>query len=173
MWNIKNKLSFQINYILLGIIVISLFSCQQTTKNDVVRTVQKIDPIADTAIWWEKNNLRMIQTNLPAAESALNPDSLLADLIEYSANTLLINAGGIMAFYPTKLPFHYKNPYVKGDMLGRVISLCHENGIRVIVRFDFSRIHKSFFEEHPDWFYLSPKGERVDNYGMMVASVNG
>ncbi len=173
MWNIKNKLSFQINYILLGIIVISLFSCQHSTENEMLRKVQEIDPIADTAIWWEKNNLRMIQTNLPAAESALNPDSLLADLIEYSANTLLINAGGIMAFYPTKLPFHYKNPHVKDDMLGRVISLCHENGIRVIVRFDFSRIHKSFFEEHPDWFYLSPKGERVDNYGMMVASVNG
>ncbi len=173
MWNIKNKLSFQINYILLGIIVMSLFSCQHSTENEMLRKVQEIDPIADTSIWWKKNNLRMIQTNLPAAEGALNPDSLLADLIEYSANTLLINAGGIMAFYPTKLPFHYKNPHVKDDMLGRVISLCHENGIRVIVRFDFSRIHKSFFEEHPDWFYLSPKGERVDNYGMMVASVNG
>lgn len=171
--NIKNLLSFQVNYILIGIVIISLFSCHKTTKNEMVRTVQKIDPIADTSIWWNKNNLRMIQTNLPAAEGALNPDSLLADLVEYSANTLLINAGGIMSFYPTKLPFHYKNPYVKGDMLGRVISLCHENGIRVIVRFDFSRIHESFFEEHPDWFYLSPKGERVDNYGMMVASVNG
>lgn len=173
MRNIKNKLSFKINYILLGIFIISLCSCQQTTKNEMLLKVQEIDPIADTSIWWEKNNLRMIQTNLPAAEGALNPDSLLADLIEYSANTLLINAGGIMAFYPTKLPFHYKNPHVKDDMLGRVISLCHENGIRVIVRFDFSRIHESFFEKHPDWFYLSPKGERVDNYGMMVASVNG
>lgn len=169
----KNSLSFKFNCVLLGIVFISLFTCQPKKKNEVVRKVQKIDPITDTSIWWNKNNLRMIQTNLPAAEGALNPDSLLADLIDYSANTLLINAGGIMAFYPTKLPFHYKNPYVKDDMLGRVISLCHENGIRVIVRFDFSRIHESFFEEHPDWFYISPKGERVDNYGMMVASVNG
>ncbi|WP_242083530.1 family 10 glycosylhydrolase [Aestuariivivens sediminis] len=115
----------------------------------------------------------MIQTNLPAAEGALNPDSLVVDLLEYSANTLLINAGGIMAFYPTKLPFHYQNPYVKDDMLGRVISLCHANGIRVIVRFDFSRAHESFLEEHPDWFYLSPQGSRADNYGMIVTSVNG
>lgn len=169
----KNSLSFKFNCVLLGIVFISLFTCQPKKKNEVVPKVQKIDPITDTSIWWNKNNLRMIQTNLPAAEGALNPDSLLADLIDYSANTLLINAGGIMAFYPTKLPFHYKNPYVKDDMLGRVISLCHENGIRVIVRFDFSRIHESFFEEYPDWFYISPKGERVDNYGMMVASVNG
>lgn len=173
MRNYKNILSFQIKYILLSIVFITLFSCQQNNKIEVGPTVQKIDPTLDTSIWWNKNNLRMIQTNLPAAEGALNPDSLLVDLIEYSANTLLINAGGIMAFYPTKLPFHYKNPYVKDDMLERVISLCHENGIRVIVRFDFSRIHESFFKEHPDWFYVSPKGERVDNYGMMVASVNG
>jgi hypothetical protein len=173
MWIYKRIFSFQIKYILASICVIALCSCQQVTKNTVVPSVQNIDPTLDTSIWWNKNNLRMIQTNLPAAEGALNPDSLLADLIEYSANTLLINAGGIMAFYPTKLPFHYKNPYVKDDMLGRVISLCHENAIRVIVRFDFSRIHESFFKEHPDWFYISPKGERVDNYGMMVASVNG
>ncbi|PLX01423.1 MAG: hypothetical protein C0595_14735 [Marinilabiliales bacterium] len=173
MLNMKKILSFQINYILLVIVMISFLSCKQTTNNEVVSEVQKIDPTQDTSIWWKKNNLRMIQTNLPAAEGALNPDSLLADLIEYSANTLLINAGGIMAFYPTKLPFHYKNPYVKDDMLGRVISLCHENGIRVIVRFDFSRAHESFLEEHPDWFYISPKGERVDNYGMLVTSVNG
>lgn len=138
----------------------------------MVRGVQKIDPITDTSIWWEKNNLRLVQTNLPAPEGALDPDSLVKDLKGFSANTLLINAGGIMAFYPTKLPFHYKNPYVKGDMLGRVISLCHENGIRVIVRFDFSRAHKSFLNDHPDWFYISPKGQRVNNYYMLVTSVN-
>ncbi len=173
MVNYKNMVSFQIKYILLSICVIVIFSCQQTTKNGGVHEVEIIDPIADTSIWWEKNNLRMIQTNLPAAEGALNPDSLVVDLLEYSANTLLINAGGIMAFYPTKLPFHYQNPYVKDDMLGRVISLCHANGIRVIVRFDFSRAHESFLEEHPDWFYLSPQGSRADNYGMIVTSVNG
>ncbi|MDZ7721479.1 MAG: family 10 glycosylhydrolase [candidate division KSB1 bacterium] len=173
MKNYKNILSFQIKHILLSICVIALFSCQQSTKNTAVPAVQKIDPTVDTSIWWEKNNLRLIQTNLPAPEGALNPDSLVKDLIKFSANTLLINAGGIMAFYPTKLFFHYKNPHVKGDMLGRVISLCHENGIRVIVRFDFSRAHKSFLKDHPDWFYISPKGERVDNYDMLVTSVNG
>jgi len=156
-----------------GFFMFLLFACQPTEEKEIIPTVQKIDPTVDTSLWWKKNNLRMIQTNLPAAEGALDPDSLLEDLIEYSANTLLINAGGIMAFYLTKLPFHYKNPYVKGDMLGRVISLCHENGIRVIVRFDFSRAHESFLAENPDWFYLSPKGVRADNYGMIVTSVNG
>ncbi|WP_153798204.1 family 10 glycosylhydrolase [Foetidibacter luteolus] len=126
------------------------------------------------APWWKQNNLRVIQTNLPAYEAAtLNPDSLLQDLKNFSANTLLINAGGIMAFYPTQMPFHYTNPYMKSNMLGDVVKLCHANGIKVIVRFDFSRVHESIFKEHPDWCYISAKGERMINTDMYVVSING
>jgi hypothetical protein len=128
---------------------------------------------ADSAPWWKANNLRLIQVNLPAYEAAtLNPDSLVKDLLDHSANTLIINAGGIMAFYPSKLPFHYINPYMQKNMLGDVVSKCHANNIRVIVRFDFSRAHESIFKEHPDWFYISPKGERMINTDMYVVSIN-
>ncbi|GAB3165420.1 alpha-amylase family protein [Telluribacter humicola] len=123
--------------------------------------------------WWKANNLRLIQTNLPAYEAAtLNPDSLVRDLLDHSANTLIINAGGIMAFYPTQLDFQYTNPYMKPNMLGDVVRKCHENGIKVIVRFDFSRVHESIFKAHPDWCYISPKGERIINTDMYVVSIN-
>lgn len=126
----------------------------------------------DSIPWWKANNLRTIQVNLPAYEATLNPDSLIADLKYFSANTLIINAGGIMAFYPTKLEYQYTNPYMKENMLGDVISKCHDAGIRVIVRFDFSRAHRSIFEKHPDWFYISPTGERIINDDMYVVSIN-
>ena len=123
--------------------------------------------------WWQRNNLRVMQTNLPAYEAAtLDPDSLVADLVNFSANTLIINAGGIMAFYPTQLDFQYTNPWMKENMLGAVIEKCHAAGIRVIVRFDFSRMHRSIFEAHPDWAYISPKGERILNDDMYLASIN-
>ncbi len=123
--------------------------------------------------WWKQNNLRVIQTNLPDYEAAtLNADSLVKDLVNVSANTLIINAGGIMAFYPTRLDFHYRNPYMKPQMLGNVIAQCHTKGIRVIVRFDFSRIHESIYRAHPDWAYISPKGERMINRDMYVVSIN-
>jgi hypothetical protein len=110
---------------------------------------------------------------LPAYEAAtLNPDSLIKDLKDFSANTLLINAGGIMAFFPSKLPFHYINPYMKTNMLEEVVRKCHENNIKVIVRFDFSRVHESIFKAHPDWCYISPKGERIINTDMYVVSIN-
>ena len=127
----------------------------------------------DSIPWWKANNLRVIQTNLPAYEAeTLVVDSLIADLKSLSANTLIINAGGIMAFYPTKLEYQYTNPYMKDNMLGDVIAKCHENGIKVIVRFDFSRAHKSIFDKQPDWFYLSPEGKRIVNDDMYVISIN-
>jgi Hypothetical glycosyl hydrolase 6 len=127
----------------------------------------------DTKPWWKANNLRLIQVNLPAYEAAtLNPDSLVKDLLDHSANTLIINAGGIMAFYPTSLPFHYINPYMQKNMLGDVVKKCHANKIRVIVRFDFSRAQERIFKQHPDWFYISPKGERIINTDMYVVSIN-
>ncbi|MDZ4707050.1 MAG: alpha-amylase family protein [Saprospiraceae bacterium] len=123
--------------------------------------------------WWKKNNLRVIQTNLPAYEAAtLDPDSLVQDLITYSANTLIINAGGIMAFYPSKLDFHYINPYMKSDMLGRVVEKCHQHQIKVIVRFDFSRLDKTIYEAHPDWVYVDKNGQHMINTDKYVTGIN-
>ncbi|TFF40306.1 alpha-amylase family protein [Mucilaginibacter psychrotolerans] len=136
-------------------------------------SAQKKSAAVNEKFWWKRNNLRVIQTNLPGYEAAtLNPDSLVADLIHFSANTLIINAGGIMAFYPTKLKLQYTNPYMKPNTLRDVISKCHQNGIKVIVRFDFSRVHESIYKVHPDWCYISPKGERIINTNMYAVSIN-
>lgn len=126
----------------------------------------------DTLPWWKQNNLRLMQTNLPAYEAQLNVDSLIEDLQRFSVNTLIINGGGIMAFYPTKLDFQYINPYIQENMLADVIEKCHALDIRVITRFDFSRIHKSIFEKHPAWAYVSPTGERIINDDMYMVAIN-
>jgi hypothetical protein len=128
----------------------------------------------DSTPWWKSNRLRVIQVNLPDYEAAtLHADSLVEDLVNYSANTVIINAGGIMAFYPTKLPFHYTNPHMKPNTLGHVVKKCHDKNIKVIVRFDFSRVHESIFKVHPDFCYISPTGERIINTNMYAVSING
>ena len=146
------------------------FVCCSSKKNDTL--VDEAAAWPDSLEWWKRNNLRVMQTNLPAYEGGLNADSLVDDLISFSANTLIINAGGIMAFYPTKLENQYTNPFMKDGMLRDVIQKCHDNGIKVITRFDFSRAHQSIFKKHPDWFYLSPKGERIINDDMYVVSID-
>jgi len=157
-----------------GLLLFSLlfcYGCAQHTQ-DLIDTSSGQSEWPSEMLWWKANNLRLIQTNLPAYEAGLNVDSLIADLQYFSANVLLINAGGIMAFYPSKLDFQYVNPYMKENMLGDVIAKCHEIGIRVIVRFDFSRVHESIYMEHPDWCYISPDNDRMINDDMYVASVN-
>jgi hypothetical protein len=153
---------------LMLILSLAVLSCGREEK---IQIPQKIVWPSDIP-WWKANNLRVMQANLPAYEATLNPDSLVADLQHFSINTLIINAGGIMAFYPTKLQYHYTNPYMQPTMLRDVIEKCHNAGIRVIVRFDFSRAHKSIFDAHPDWFYISPKGEHIINDDMYAVSIN-
>ena len=160
-----------INSLAQFILISFLTAC--STESDL--TLQSRAPVSswpDTLAWWKANNLRLIQTNLPAYEATLDPDTLLADLQYFSANTLLINAGGIMAFYPTALEYQYTNPYLQDDMLGEVIRRCHADSIRVMVRFDFSRAHESILKAHPDWFYISPAGNRINNAGMYTISIN-
>jgi hypothetical protein len=123
--------------------------------------------------WWKRNNLRVMQCNLPAYEATLNVDHLIEDLQQFSVNTLIVNGGGIMAFYPTELEFQYTNPFMQPNMLGDIVKRCHASNIRVITRFDFSRFHRSIYEKHPDWAYISPSGERIINDDMYMASING
>ena len=141
----------------------------------ITHLVQSQTPIlsSDDSEWWKRNNLRLIQMNLPAYEAAnLVAEEIVQDLNNFSANTLIINAAGIMAYYQSDLDFEYTNPYMKPGELKRIIDQCHQSGIRVIVRFDFSRAHETIFKAHPDWFYISAKGERMINTDKYVVSIN-
>ena len=35
--------------------------------------------------------------------------------------------------------------------LRQIIDACHEEGIRVIARTDFSKVHYDLYEQHPEW----------------------
>ena len=58
--------------------------------------------------WWQDNRLRLIQTNLREIDANMDVDRLIRELKRYSANVLMMNAGGISAFYPTKLKYHHR-----------------------------------------------------------------
>lgn len=124
--------------------------------------------------WWMQNTQRLIQTNLRATDAALDRDALLGRLLDLKANVLLLNTGGLVSFYPTDLPFHYRSPYLgRGDLTGDMVKRCHDNGIRFMARFDFSKIHESIFEKNPSWAYRSLSNEVVNYNGFVHTCVNG
>jgi hypothetical protein len=124
------------------------------------------------ASWWEEP-LRILQTNLRVTDGALDGAAIAQEAIELGANALLINAGGIYAFYPTDVPFHRRSPFLRGDLLGDAIRACHAAGVYVIVRYDLSGLHRDAYEAHPEWFYRSADSRPMVDKGLYITCPNG
>ena len=122
--------------------------------------------------WWLAEPMRMIQTNLREIDTDFTVDEYVEKLKAYSANVVLFNVGGIEANYDTDLPFQYRNPYQKPHFVETLFERLHQEGIRVIGRFDFSKINTVIGDRHPDWLYVSPKGEHVNYNGQYHTCVN-
>lgn len=123
--------------------------------------------------WWLENNHRLIQTNIRETDANLDVQKLVGQLKELSANVLMLNTGGIAAFYPTNLPYQTRSPYLEGDLIGEVVRLCHENDIRFIARFDFSKVNESILKKKPEWLYRSKNGEYIHHEGLVSTCLNG
>lgn len=124
--------------------------------------------------WWHTKQWRLIQTNLREIDMLdIEADQVVADLQAFKANVLMLNAAGIIASYPTDLPFHFQSPYLKGDSLQDILDACHAADIRVIARTDFSKVRRPLYEQHPDWAYRTPGGDIVDYNGDVHVCING
>lgn len=117
----------------------------------------------------------MIQTNLREIDCNLDPERLVDQLKSFNANVLLLNVGGIVAFYPTELPLHHRDDFLKdgADMVGAVLETAHRNGIKVVGRFDLSKCHREVYEAHPDWFWVGVDGRPVVYNGLYHTCING
>ena len=166
----KNLLFFII--ILSGIMMVS---CQQTEKGSKTTVVDytTIDPGKYDSTWWNRESYRLVQTNLREIDAAMDVDAYVKSMVDANVNIVLINVGGIVANYPTELPYQYRNPFMEGDLAGELINRLHEKGIRVIGRFDFSKINESLAAKKPEWLYVSTRGEHVNYNGQVHTCVNG
>ena len=127
---------------------------------------------ADVA-WWMTPR-RMIQTNLREIDARMDSDAYVESLTDCRANVVLFNVGGIVANYPTDLPFQYRNPNMQGDLTAEVVRRLHAQGIRVIGRFDFSKVNESIAAEHPEWLSRDSQGNAYPPYnGQQPTCLNG
>jgi hypothetical protein len=124
--------------------------------------------------WWNDKPWRMIQMNLREIDMIdIDARRIVADLQDFRANCFMINAAGIIASYPTDLPFQFQSPFLQGDSLATIIDACHAAGIRVFARTDFSKVRRPIYEMHPEWAYRTPTGEIVDYNGDIAVCING
>ena len=124
--------------------------------------------------WWKNASWRMIQTNLREIDMLdISAKQFVQDLKSFHANIVLINAAGIIASYKTALPFQYQSPYLKADSLKEIVDLCHENGIRVLARTDFSKVAQSLYEKHPEWAFRTLDNQLMIYNGFVQCCPNG
>jgi putative glycosyl hydrolase-like family 6 (GHL6) protein len=125
--------------------------------------------------WWKREPIRFLQTNLSENDSTADPRALVAAVAGFGANTFLMNMGGIVAQYPTKVPFHYPSAFLPPgrDLFGDVVREAHARKIRVIGRFDLSKTQRPVFDAHPEWFFRGANGEPVIYNGLYSSCING
>ncbi len=116
--------------------------------------------------WWNSAPWRMVQTNMREIDmKEINAQEYVDALIEFGANVCMINTSGIISSYPTKNEYHFQSEYLTGDSLKSIIDLCHENGIRVIGRMDFSKVRHPIIDKNYEWAYIGTDGKIVDYNG--------
>ncbi len=123
--------------------------------------------------FWRKP-WRIVQPNLRKIDAiGLDAGSLMDQTVEYGANVTQISAAGIVAWYPTKLPYQRVNEYLKGDFIGEVIEEAHKRDIKVLLRVDVTKQYDDQYEKHPDWFIHDAEGRPVRNWEMLATCLHG
>ena len=86
---------------------------------------------------------------------------------------VVINAGGIVAYYPTHIPLHRPAKYLGGrDLFGELCRAAHEDGLVVFARMDSNRAHEDFYKAQPDWFAVDINGKPYKAGELYVSCIN-
>jgi len=77
-------------------------------------------------------------------------------------DTLLLSGGGIMAFYPTEIPYHHRSRYLGDrDLFGEFAAAAKREGMRVVARMDPNWCYADGAEAHPEWVARTADGQPV------------
>jgi hypothetical protein len=86
---------------------------------------------------------------------------------------VIINAGGIVAYYPSKYPLHHRAEFLGDrDLFGELAEAAHKDGLAVFARMDSNRAAADFYKAHPDWFAVDGNGNPYRSGDGYVTCVN-
>jgi putative glycosyl hydrolase-like family 6 (GHL6) protein len=74
-------------------------------------------------------------------------------------DAVLLNGGGIVAFYPTRVPFHHRSQFLGSrDLFGDMVAAAKKRGLRVVARMDCNFAYAEAWRAHPEWFERNADG---------------
>jgi hypothetical protein len=84
--------------------------------------------------------------------------------LDYFARTrsdaVCLSAGGCVAYYPTKVPFHHRSAWLGDrDVFGELVAGCRKLGMVVVARTDPHATYDDVQAAHPDWIAVGADGK--------------
>lgn len=123
---------------------------------------------------WFQRTLRWGQTNL----TELDPQRYDAAWWrqywkETALQGVIVNAGGIVAYYPSRFDLHRRAEHLgERDLYGEIVRDAREEGLAVLARMDSNRADDAFFRAHPDWFTVDADGTPYRAGDKYISCVN-
>ena len=77
------------------------------------------------------------------------------------ADAACLSAGGVVAFYPTEIPLHYRSRWLGNmDTFGDIVAGCRKLGMNMVARTDSHACHQDVYDAHPDWIAVDAQGNK-------------
>jgi putative glycosyl hydrolase-like family 6 (GHL6) protein/glycosyl hydrolase family 42 (putative beta-galactosidase) len=74
-------------------------------------------------------------------------------------DALLLNGGGIVAFYPTTVPYHHRSEFLGSrDLFGELAAATKTRNMRLVARMDCNYAYGEALKARPEWFERNRDG---------------
>lgn len=76
------------------------------------------------------------------------------------SDAVCLSAGGCVAYYPTRVPFHHRSAWLgESDPFGELVAGCRKLGMAVLARTDPHATYDDVQQAHPDWIAVDSSGK--------------
>ncbi|MFC4007003.1 family 10 glycosylhydrolase [Nonomuraea purpurea] len=115
---------------------------------------------------WPRTATRWTQLTLAEDDPAHLDVGFWTEVMRESrSNAACISAGGYIAYYPTRIPFHYRSSFMGDtDPFGALVEAARGLGMHVMARVDPHAVHADAARAHPEWLACDPQGEPIEHW---------
>jgi len=118
---------------------------------------------------WYDRTMRWVQLILVESDPGqFDPDWWLSLFRRTHADGLCLTAGGLMAYYPTQIPFHHRSKWMKegDDPFGYLVAGCRKLGMTIVARTDSHSCLDDAAAAHPEWLNVDENGAKRRHWEM-------
>ena len=110
---------------------------------------------------WFDRPMRWSQLTLAEGDvQAYDQQFWLDYFVQTHSDAVCLSAGGVVAYYPTKVPLHHRSVWLgERDLFGELVEGCRKHGMIVVARTDSHAVHQDVFDAHPDWVAVEANGQ--------------